>query len=385
MPASKVLVVGSGAIGLRTSLELLRKKISVVLRSPRNPLDPSVCSQGAGGLWMPFHCDDPRTDRWAKETLDEIYPIGKDKSNSLVELVPALSLHRKNTGPTTADFVAKDYVSGTGGSSRLPLWSADPRLEFQHLSMEMLEWQNSVYRLKIPPVDELHAAGYKYGWLFFPPIVDCPQMLGNMLEEVESNGADVNVETGVEYESMDEIVDDAKNLGCDAVVNCTGLGAKKLSDDKDLVGARGILLHYDRKNCVRRENIAFREDGNDTIIMVEEGPWGSNEMPCYMIARGGKVVVGGSYLEGDAEQKIRDRERLHLLENASLMGIDTKKCSPVGEWTGFRPYRPTCRLELDQNLSSSGMKVLHSYGYGGSGWTVYVGAAKEATKLLLDS
>ena len=28
---------------------------------------------GAGGLWMPFHCDDPRTGRWAAETLDELF------------------------------------------------------------------------------------------------------------------------------------------------------------------------------------------------------------------------------------------------------------------------------------------------------------------------
>jgi len=193
------------------------------------------------------------------------------------------------------------------------------------------------------------------------------------------------VETGAEYESIEEIVNDAKRMGCDAVVNCTGLGAKKLCKDKELVGARGVLLHYDRQDCVRRETVAFREDGKDTTIVIEDRPWGSEEMPCYMIIRGNTVAVGGSYLEGDAEQDIRDRERMHLLENAHLMGIDTKKSSPVGEWTGFRPYRPSSCLEVDEKISSTDMKLVHSYGYGGSGWTVYVGAAKEATKLILDS
>ncbi|CAJ1940098.1 unnamed protein product [Cylindrotheca closterium] len=385
MPASKVLVVGSGAIGLRTSLELLRKKVSVILRSPRSPIDTSVCSQGAGGLWMPFHCDDPRTDRWAKETLDELYPIGKDDSKSLVELVPTLALHRNNHGPTTLDFTRNDYASGTGGASQLPAWSTDARLQFQHMTTEMLYWQNYINRLKIPPEQDILAAGYSYAWLFNPPIVDCPKMLETMLKEVESKGADVNVETGMEYESLEEIVDDAKSLGCDAVVNCTGLGARKLCNDQEMVGARGILLQYDRQDCVRTEDIAFREDGKDTNIMVEEGPWGSEEMPCYMITRGNTVVVGGSYLEGDTEQDIRDHERLRLLENARLMGIDTEKSSPVGEWTGFRPFRPTSRLEVDAKFSNEDMQIVHSYGYGGSGWTVYVGAAKEAARLLLES
>ena len=66
-------------------MELVRRKIPVVLRSQTHPLHPSVCSQGAGGLWMPFHCDDPRTDRWSIETLDELYPMGEDPNNDFVE------------------------------------------------------------------------------------------------------------------------------------------------------------------------------------------------------------------------------------------------------------------------------------------------------------
>jgi len=334
---------------------------------------------------MPFHCDDPRTDRWAKETLDELYPLGKDTSKSLVELVPTLALHSENRGPTTADFVIKDKTSGKEGSSQLPSWASDARLNFQHMTTEMLWWQNSVNRLKIPSEKELLAAGYNYAWFFIPPIVDCPRMLETMLEEVKSKGADVNVETGMEYESLEEIVDDAKGLGCDAVVNCTGLGAKELCNDQELVGARGILLHYNRQDCVRREDIAFREDGKDTNILVEDGPWGSEEMPCYMITRGNTVAVGGSYLEGDTERDIRDDERVKLLENARLMGIDTERTSPVGDWTGFRPFRPMSRLEVDTKFSNEGIQMVHSYGYGGSGWTVYVGCAKEATRLLLDA
>jgi D-amino-acid oxidase len=392
------LYYSSARVGLRTAVELTRRNIPVVLRSPRHPLDISGCSQGAGGLWMPFHCDDPRTDRWAIETLGELHPMTQDrdgtsttttKKNPLVELVPTVVLRRDHGGPDMDDFLHPSYKLGTGEKSPLPAWSTDPRLKFQHLTVEMLWWQNYINKLKIPTQDELVDAGYKHAWFFQAPIVDPPKMMQNMLEELEgSNKVDVNVETGVEYESVDDMMDEAKRLNCDGVLNCTGLGASKLCNDEQMIGARGVLLHYDRETCIRRSSMNETDLGlmqNDANIMTEDAPWGSGDLPCYLIARGNTIVVGGSYLEGDTETKLRPEERERLLQNAKLVGIDTERTQPVGEWVGFRPYRPTSRCEVDPKHTSSDIRLVHSYGYGGSGWTVYVGCAKEATKLLLDA
>ena len=173
--------------GLRTAVELVRRKVQVVLRSPKHPLDPSVCSQGAGGLWMPFHCDDPRTDRWAIETLDELHPMGEDPQNELVEHVTTVSLKRNHQGPTIGDFLSDNYQAGTGGSSPLPVWSKDPRLQFQHVTTHQLCWQNSVLKLLIPTEKELWDAGYENAWLFRPPIVDCPKMLQVRTKRIDGN------------------------------------------------------------------------------------------------------------------------------------------------------------------------------------------------------
>jgi glycine/D-amino acid oxidase-like deaminating enzyme len=117
-------------------------------------------------------------------------------------------------------------------------------------------------------------------------------------------------------------------------------------------------------------------------VTIEEEPFGSETMPCYMIPRGENVVVGGTYLVGDEEKCVRESERERILKNARIMGIDTSNNQPVGEWVGFRPYRSSARLELDVELSESGMRVVHNYGFGGSGWTVFVGAAREAVSLV---
>ena len=212
-----------------------------------------------------------------------------------------------------------------------------------------------------------------------------------MLEEVErrvQHRTDVNVDTGLYYQSIQQMVNDAAELGCDAVINCTGLGSSKLCNDDNLVGARGILLHYDRQSCIRRDEInEHREHGqmvHDACVLTEDQPWGSESHPCYMIARGDTIVVGGSYLEGDPGVSIRPEERAKLLNNARWLGIDTNITQPSGEWVGYRPYRPISRLEEDpEHGQSEGVRVIHSYGYGGSGWTVFTGVAREAAELVL--
>ena len=105
---------------------------------------------------MPFHCDDPRTDKWAMQTLDEIHPIAKRSRNLLhegdeagtnsdqypVEIVPTVVLKREGD---------QEYVNSSDGTSysSLPEWSKDPRLQFQTLTMEMLWWQNQVLKVLI--------------------------------------------------------------------------------------------------------------------------------------------------------------------------------------------------------------------------------------------
>lgn len=392
--------------GLRTALEIAKRNIPVVLRSPVGPLDESNCSQGAGGLWMPYKCDDPRADKWAIETLDEIHPIAADANNSLVDLRYMLSLKRKHEGPDTEDMVSEDYHKGLGGKSSLPLWSQDPRFNFQNVALEQVAWQNQIHQLRLPNLSMAQAAGYNHAWFFQTPIVDCPKMLESLLNELVTGKSasndeniadvDVNVETGVYYQSKEELFEEAKKLDCDAIVNCTGLGASELCNDSQMIGARGALLLYDRKTCKRLDPTTDEIPGSsgahnelhDACIFAVEPPWGDDEYPSYLIVRGDDIVVGGTCLDGDTEPTMRPKERTRLLENARLMGIDTNACQPKGDWVGFRPYRDNIRCEIDDmddyaNKDYDKIRLVHCYGTGGSGWTIYTGMAKEAAKLVL--
>lgn len=324
---------------------------------------------------MPFHCDDERTDGWAFETLEEIMNFAdrnEEVGKSLVEIVPAISFKQKKS------------------NVQIPAWALDTRskaLDFQHLTVDELYEQSRYQSFRLPKKKLIAKANYSDAWLFQAPIVDSPKMLQYMLDEVqESDCLDrVDIESGKYYATIHEMVEEAKRLGCDGMVNCTGLGSRSICNDETLVGARGVLLQYDRSSCVWSDDAEI-SGTKESVIMIEEAPFGTETEPCYTIPRGPLVVVGGTYLLGDEEKNLRPQERKKVLENARLVGIDTSKCSPSGEWVGFRPYRQTARLEVDTEFSDD-VKVIHNFGYGGSGWTVYVGAAKEAASLLsqLDS
>lgn len=135
---------------------------------------------------MPYKCPDPRVNKWAKETLDELLEIHSSADNindKFVEIVPTILLTRTHRGPKVEDykdFKAEDYHSALSQgylTSSLPEWTQDPRICFQHLTIEMLAWQNQVLKLRIPSIECIKDAGYKHGWLFRPPIVNAPDML----------------------------------------------------------------------------------------------------------------------------------------------------------------------------------------------------------------
>jgi D-amino-acid oxidase len=206
------------------------------------------------------------------------------------------------------------------------------------------------------------------------------QTTQTLLKEIEEHhDANIDVETGVYYESVEHMQEVAKSLDCDTLINCTGMGSQKMCHDNNLVGGRGVLLQLERHDCPRRESLQGME--HDVVILADSPPWGSDTEPCYMIPRGDIIAIGGSYLEGDTHSQVRESERKRLMENAQLMGIDLANAKVRSEWAGFRPYRPVVRCEEEK--TSSSVRVIHSYGHGGSGWTVNVGSAKEVANMLV--
>lgn len=340
---------------------------------------------------MPSTCDDPRVDDWALETLDELLDLAADSKekqpdNLLVEVLHHVTLSRKNTAPPTEKMSTNKYFD----LDHFPKWTRHPKLEFQHMTVEMLSWQNNHFRLKIPPLEELKDAGYLYAWVFRTAICNSPKLLEHYMKEIsETHQMDLNVNTNKYYQSLTDMQGEAKDLGCDLIVNCTGMGAREICKDKELIPARGTTLKFDRKSCQRRDSVQTNESGmqnlHDAIIRTSEEPWGSATHPAYLIPRGDTIVVGGTVLKGDEELTVRPEERERMMKSAACFGIDVESSPPTGEWVGLRPYRSLIECKFEERTSNldESIPIFHNYGHGGSGWTIQTGAARACVNAVL--
>lgn len=77
--------------------------------------------------------------------MNKLVSFTSDPESDLVEIVRAILLMREHGGPAVEEFATHKYEQKLGGSThteKLPPWTKDPRLQFQHLTVEMLSWQN---------------------------------------------------------------------------------------------------------------------------------------------------------------------------------------------------------------------------------------------------
>ncbi len=148
----------------------------------------------------------------------------------------------------------------------------------------------------------------------------------------------------------------------DVIVNCSGFGARALVGD--------TLLHPHRGQVVLTEyqpSLTYAVVYEDTLT--------------YVIPRSGDCVLGGTNdvsddvdLNDDQTRDIRRRCAAIVPESIPTLGVKA----------GLRPFREGgVRLEADR--TSSGRRVIHNYGHGGSGFTVSWGCAEAVAAFLQPS
>jgi D-amino-acid oxidase len=143
----------------------------------------------------------------------------------------------------------------------------------------------------------------------------------------------------------------------DAVVNCSGYGARMLCDDRMVRPGRGIV-------------VITPNPGIDRALVYAEDP----KALTYIIPRRNDCVLGGC--DDDVEstdvppslaQSIYERCRNVA---KTLPGMTTATA-------GIRPVRFEVRLEVER---VDGTPVVHNYGHGGAGFTVSWGCAREVLR-----
>jgi len=296
----EVTVVGAGVVGLTTAVVLGEAGHRVRVVSAERP--ERTTSAAAGAVWYPFAVGPPdKVNRWARTTRDWLLQLERAEPAAGVDVLTVLEC----------------------ASDARPPW-----------------WASSVEGLRL--VAGAQPTGARLAWEFEAPRVE-PALHLSWLES--------RLERPIEIARVERLED----VPGDVVVNCTGMGARRLGGDGTLRALLGQTV------VVAPGEIDMRRmfgDERDLSVML------------YVIPRRAEVVIGGCALPFDGEVPpppdpgLRDA----ILARARAAGF---RHGPVlRDAVGLRPVRPELRVQREG-------RVIHHYGHGGAGYTLARGSAQQ--------
>ena len=301
---SEVAVIGAGVVGLTTAVVLQEAGHRVRVVAAERP--ERTTSAAAGALWYPFEVGPPEAvNRWARATRSWLLALCRTAPEAGVDVL------------TVRQCVA---------DARRPWWA------------------DSVDGLRL--VEGPQRSGARLAWEFEAPRVE-PALHLRWLEST--------LERPIEVARVDRLDD----VPGDLVVNCTGIGARRLTGDTELRALLGQTVLVSPGEVDLRQMYG---DERDVSAML------------YVIPRRTEVVIGGCALpfEGDVPPPPDPALRAAFLERALAAGF---RHGPVlRDAVGLRPVRPEVRIERVG-------RVIHHYGHGGAGYTLARGSAVEVVGL----
>jgi D-amino-acid oxidase len=351
-----VLVIGAGVSGLTTALCLARKGYAVTVIADR--FAPRVTSIVAGALWewppaVCGHHRDPVSLARAKTWCETSYGIFTDLARD----------------PATGVFIRP-----------VTFYFERPLRENPEQQAKMNELRHKVqqFRHDAALIAENHvnpACGLRDAYTHLAPMIDTDVYMEWLQGEVRKAGCRIG-EARIAGPLREQEAKLARDYGVDAIVHCSGLGARELADES-VYPMRGALVRVyndgrampriTHAHCVSHDGtsttpgfVFILPRGNDWLLLggiAEPDKWG--------------LGIGLHNYEPIRDMLQRCTEFLPVLRNAVIDAVE-----PVR--VGLRPFRrQSVRLEIE-----AGTRIIHNYGHGGSGVTFSWGCALEVVQRL---
>jgi D-amino-acid oxidase len=304
---SEVCVVGAGVSGLVTAWALSQAghRARIVAESWGNDTTSSV----AGAIWLPYLCEPAHlVIPWAMTTYRWLAGLARADPEAGVDMITLFE---------------------TVGDSPEPPWrqALPTEVTVSRVDRSLLDASRPAWKVDVPRVD--------------PPI---------FLEWLHGLLADLGVHMATKkLTSLDDV-------DADVVVNCTGLGARRLCADDSLEGVLGQVVVADHD---------VWDPGNAAIDV-------SRDAITYVIPRRNSLILGGVSRRHDPDTPAKpDPEiRSQILDRLAGCGHG----APRADRAALRPWRPNVRVEREG-------RVIHNYGHGGAGWTLAWGCAQDVVRL----
>lgn len=301
-----VTVVGSGIIGLTSAIILQEKGFAVNIVAKED--QSHTLSAKVGAVWFPFEIfPAEKANLWANMAYKRY--VEESQNNKAISLIKFISAYNSTTN--------------THWINSMP--------------------EGTVHKAKVCELP----TGIDKAYIAEVPLVEPHLYLPYLFAEFERKGGNfskVCVDTLEELHKLDELV-----------INCTGLGARKLCADNLVYPIRGQILR-----CKKMMIPSFADSTKQGKLS-------------YALERSNDCILGGTDYRDDWNENPTTTDTEKILRRLEQNGVINKRPEILEEVVGLRPARREVRFGFDPKYPN----IFHNYGHGGAGFTVGWGCAME--------
>lgn len=378
--SSTILIIGGGVTGLVTAWVLLDRGYHVTVLAEEwasYGKEQRLTSQIAGALWEypPAVCGqhtDPISLQHSKRWCMVAYHIW--------DAIAASETLREVSGVR---------MKGADFFFPVPVESDNKNMSkmLEIMSSGIRGFRHDAQIIKDRDVDK--SFGVVDAYEHFAPVIDTDQCMNWLKSLVQHKGAKLLTRT-IEGDLFNSETELRAEYNADVIINATGLAGTELAGDTTCYPIRGGLI--------RVINDGSKFPKVDHALTIAAGAFHDSSEIVFIVPRNDNILLIGGIAEPNENglsltldspiikrMRARCEAFLPILKNADL---DPEY--PLAQ--GLRPFRQRdVRVERELRLHGSAngstgeavhSRIVHSYGQGGSGWTLSFGCAGDVTALV---
>jgi D-amino-acid oxidase len=311
-----VIVLGAGVSGLTCGIRLLEKGLRVKIIAHCVP--PHTTSNIAPAYWSPFRVHpEGRVLRWGRYSYEVFINLSAESCTG-VSLIRLMELYDHQVPNPWWEKAVPECVRAN--PSEVPL-------------------------------------GFKEAYLVEVPLIETPIYMEYLVRRFNHLGGYIH--------KLDKGITSIKDLYREDViiVNCSGLGAYEVCDDKNVYPIRGQIVRTTNPGL----SLCYHYEG------------AKNEIT-YIVPRSGDCILGGTAEERNWNTGVEEQIAKKILYNCQKIEPALREAKVLENRVGLRPGRNEVRLEIEK--VSNTCAVVHNYGHGGAGFTLSWGCAEEVSELV---
>jgi D-amino-acid oxidase len=319
--SERVAIIGAGVSGLTCGVVFAERGYRAAIFAKET--GQRTTSAAAAAVWFPYHVD----------PVERVIPLALRTFDVLSGLADV---------PASGVSMIELHQFSRTGEIQIPDWAIP-------LGASVIPSPPSVMSSEV----ETFLGIFKSGFSLRVPLTDTTIYLDYLAARFRKAGGKIHA--NVRLEKLEDV-----DANFELVINCAGIGARKLVPDVDLEPHRGQVA------------IVPTIEGLSCAIVCDDAPL------MYAIPRTNDCVFGGTNDLSDNLAPDPATTVQIVAECCHVLNIDEPRV--IAERVGLRPFRKS-GVCLERDRLRDGRTVIHNYGHGGAGFTLSWGCACEVLDL----